>query len=438
MYPEACINCGRQWKNYNRMPILSTQDHTAPARATAEGNYLPALMVLALLYFMMGFITCLNDSLVPFFKTGFNLSYSQSSLVQFYFFLTYALVSIPAGKLVENIGYQRGMVTGFLIAAVGALLFLPASIFHVYALFLAALFILATGIVLLQVSANPYITLLGPVATASARLTLIQGVGSVGTTVAPVFGAAFILSSLERAHGSSEAVRLPYIGIALCLLVIAGVVWRLRLPKAVTRPAGTLVRSAETTVRAGIMSFRNLKFGVVGIFMYVGAEVSIGTFLTGYISDKVQAPVHIANNYVAFYWGGMLGGRFVGSFLLRRLQPRMLLTILSSGAIALIVISVSSGGYVAVWTRIATGVCNSVLFAIVFSLSVRGLGEYTTRASGLLSAAIAGGAILSFLEGVLKDHYSWTAAFMVPVGCYVYLIFFGVNGSREVRGSRQE
>ena len=192
--------------------------------------YLPALVSLAVLYFMMGFITCLNDTLVPFFKKGFNLSYAESSLVQFYFFLTYGLMSIPAGRIVGKIGYQKGMVLGFLIAAVGALLFLPASVFHQYSLFLAALFTLAIGIVLLQVAANPYITILGSPETASSRLALIQAVGSVGTTVAPLFGAYFILSGLEESHISSNTVRLPYLGIAGLLLVIAVIVFYLKVP----------------------------------------------------------------------------------------------------------------------------------------------------------------------------------------------------------------
>src|SRR2546421_4123894 len=184
-------------------------------------NYTPALVSLAVLYFMMGLITCLNDTLVPFFKKGFNLSYTESSLVQFYFFLTYGIMSIPAGKIVGRIGYKNGMVLGFFIAAIGAFLFFPASLLHQYALFLAALFIIAIGIVLLQVAANPYVTILGPARTASSRLTLIQGVGSIGTTVAPLLGAYFILSRIKESQTSSQAVRTPYIIIGAVLLLIA-------------------------------------------------------------------------------------------------------------------------------------------------------------------------------------------------------------------------
>lgn len=398
-------------------------DNTSEARVLPADSrsYTPALISLAVLYFMMGFITCLNDTLVPFFKSGFQLSYAQSSLVQFYFFLTYGVVSIPAAKLVEKIGYNQGMVTGFFIAAAGAFLFYPASIYHIYALFLTALFVLAIGIVLLQVSANPYITMLGPAETASSRLTLIQGVGSIGTTVAPLFGAAYILSFVKQSPASSDAVRIPYLCIGACLLLIAIIVGRLNLPVIKT----TAVHNAG---KGSLFSFRNLKLGIVAIFMYVGSEVSIGTFLTNYITDTVHIDTATANNYVSFYWGGMLVGRLAGSVLLRNSKPSSVLAVLSSVAIVLIIASLASTGYIAVWCMIATGLCNSVMFAVIFSLSVKGLGKFTTVASGWLSTAIAGGAIISYSQGVLKDHSSWAVCFILPVICYGYLLFYGMNG----------
>ncbi|MEO6148887.1 MAG: MFS transporter, partial [Mucilaginibacter sp.] len=233
-------------------------------------SYIPALIALGVLYFMMGLITCLNDTLVPFFKSGFTLSYAESSLVQFYFFLTYGIMSIPAGKVVGKIGYKNGMVLGFSVAAFGALLFFPASILHVYALFLAALFIVAIGIVLLQVAANPYVTILGPAKTASSRLTMVQGVGSIGTTVAPILGSYFILSHLNNSHASSEAVRYPYLGIAGMLILIAFTVSRLKLP--VIKIAGDQQIAGDAAQTKGVFSFRNLNFGAIAIFVYVGAE----------------------------------------------------------------------------------------------------------------------------------------------------------------------
>lgn len=397
------------------MANMSIQTPPALTGATTGRNYVPALISLGVLYFMMGFITCLNDSLVPFFKEGFTLSYAESSLVQFYFFLSYGLMSIPAGKVIERIGYKHGMVAGFSVAAFGALLFFPAVLLHQYALFLAALFVLAIGIVMLQVAANPYITILGPAKTASARLTLIQGVGSLGTTVAPLFGAHFILSRLHE----PVAVKYPYLGIAALLLVIAVVVYCLKLP---------VFRSEGAQAKGNIFSFPHLRFGVLGIFFYVGAEVSIGTFLTNYIADTLQITEGKANTFVSFYWGSMLVGRLFGAWVLRFVKPQALLAGCAALAILLILFSVTATGYFAVWSMIGVGLCNSVMFAIIFSLSVSGLGKHTTQASGILSSAIAGGAIISFLQGVLIDHFTWGIAFMLPLVCYGYIFFFGMSG----------
>ncbi|MBO9659980.1 MAG: sugar MFS transporter [Chitinophagaceae bacterium] len=411
------------------MAILSSEQVlTSDNSSAGTSGYRPALFSLAVLYFMMGFITCLNDTLVPFFKKGFQLSYTESSLVQFYFFLTYGIMSVPAGKWVTRTGYKKGMVYGFLIAAAGALLFLPASVFHWYPLFLAALFVIATGIVLLQVAANPYITLLGPARTASSRLTLIQGVGSAGTTIAPIFGSVFILSSLKQSDASSsEGVRMPYLGICAVLLLIAVIVAKLKLPQISTIKAP----SDAPQKPPSIFRFRNLNFGIIAIFMYVGAEVSIGTFLTSYIEERIGVSESVANSYVAFFWGSMLAGRLAGAWILRMIKPNLLLAGLSLAAIILIFLSVISGGQVSIWMMIAVGLCNSVMFAIIFSLAVNGLAAQTTQASGLLATAIAGGAVISFLQGLIRDLSSWEVAFLLPLACYVYLLFYGLNGYRS-------
>lgn len=407
------------------MAIVSSQSSAIQVEGSGNQNYMPALISLAVLYFMNGFITCLNDTLVPFFKEGFTLSYADSSLVQFYFFLTYGLMSFPAGMIVEKIGYKNGMVLGFAIAAIGALLFYPAADMHLYYLFLAALFVLAIGIVVLQVASNPYITALGPAETASSRLTLIQAVGSIGTTVAPIFGAHYILSRLRESGASSDAVKYPYLGIAVLLICIALLVYNLKLPKISTGAESAVASPGE---RRSLFSFRNLNFGSWAIFAYVGAEVSIGTFLTNYIADTLTMGVEEANSYVSYYWGGMLVGRLIGSYLLKTLKASQVLTFCAIGAILLVILSVSSSGNLAVWSMIGVGVFNSVMFAIIFSLSVVGLGKYTTKASGILSTAIAGGAIVSFSQGYLKDHSTWAIAFMIPVLCYLYIVFFGING----------
>lgn len=410
------------------MAYIPTAKTTFIENNNTPPNYLPALISLAVLYFMNGFITCLNDTLVPFFKEGFTLSYADSSLVQFYFFLTYGLMSFPAGMIVEKIGYKNGMVLGFAIAAVGALLFYPAADMHLYYLFLCALFVLAIGIVVLQVASNPYITALGPSQTASSRLTLIQAVGSIGTTSAPYFGAYFILSKLQESGTSSDAVKYPYLGIAAVLIVIALVVFNLKLPRISTSASTIQTTPAE---RKSIFSYRNLNYGAWAIFAYVGAEVSIGTFLTNYISDTLALPIETANTYVAYYWGGMLAGRLLGSYVLQHLKPSRVLTFCAIAAIILIAISISTEGAVAVWSMIGVGLFNSVMFAVIFSLSVEGLGKYTTKASGILSTAIAGGAIVSFSQGYIKDHSTWAVAFLLPMICYAYIMFFGINGYKR-------
>lgn len=415
------------------MAILTPGNNITPASGNHGNSYGYALTALAVLYFMMGFITCLNDTLVPFFKTGFSLSYAQSSLVQFYFFLTYAIMSIPAGKIVGKIGYKRGMVLGFGIAGFGALLFLPASWFHHYSLFLSALFVLAIGIVLLQVAANPYITLLGKPETASSRLAMIQGVGSLGTTVAPLFGARFILAKTAEADASSGALSVPYVGIGMVLFAIALVVSRLALPNMHSADFTSL--SSVGGEKTSIFAFRNLNFGIVAIFMYVGAEVAIGTFLTNYVADTLAIEEHRANNFVALYWGGMLVGRLAGSFVLRRSKPQHVLLGSAMLAIVCIVTSLAASGHVAVWSMVAVGLCNSIMFAVIFSLSISGLGVHTARASGLLSSAIVGGAVIPYLQGVLIDRYDWVFAFLLPLLCYSCLVFYGAYWYRLRRST---
>lgn len=401
-----------------QLPVATAQ----PAGIANGQSYRPALVTLAVLYFMMGLITCLNDTLVPFFKSSFQLNYTQSALVQFYFFVTYGIMSIPAGIIVSKFGFKQSMVAGFAIAAVGTFLFFPASLMHQYYLFLAALFILAIGIVLLQVAANPYITLLGPPETASSRFNLIQALGSLGTTVAPLLGASYILSEVRDGMQSSEAVRLPYLCITALVIVIAFVISQLKLPS----PVSQATDGGEG--QSGIFGFRNLRFGLVALFCYVGAEVSIGSFLTNYIADTAGIVENEAVTYVALYWGSMLVGRFVGAGVLKIVRAPLVLSICAIAAVVLIIVSVTSTGMLAAWTMVAVGLCNSIMFATIFSLSVAGLEEHATRASGWLSTAIVGGAVVSFLQGVLIDHFNWQVAFMLPLLCYVFILFFGLNG----------
>lgn len=410
------------------MPTINQQEPVQQTSAISGQSLKLALLVLAVLYFMLGFITVLNDTLVPFFKHGFNLNYSQSSLVQFYFYLTYGLISIPLGKLVDRIGYKKGMVFGFLVAAIGACLFFPAAIYHKYYLFLAALFVIAIGIVGLQVSANPYITALGPAKSAASRLTLIQGIGSLGTTLAPLFGAHFILSKISPDESSSSALIQPYLIIASGLALIGIIIYFMKLPD-VRGSVSAHQETEKTSLLSLIQNHPNLKFGILAIFMYVGAEVAIGTYLTNYIADRLAISESQANYYLSFYWGGMLVGRFVGSQFLKKYKSNLILKLVSLGAVLFIILSLITSGNLSIWLMILVGVCNSIMFATIFSLSVFGLGNQTGSGSGLLSTAIVGGAAITYLQGTLKDAFHWEIAFILPVLCYViiwaYAYFIG-------------
>ena len=399
----------------------------------AQGSFKIALLILAVLYFMLGFITVLNDTLVPFFKQGFDLSYSDSSLVQFYFYLTYGLISIPAGRLVDRIGFKNGMVLGFIIASVGAFLFFPASLFHEYSLFLAALFIVAIGIVLLQVSANPYITVLGPAETAASRLTLIQGIGSLGTTLAPIFGAHFILSKITPEDKGSSILVQPYMIIATGLLLIGLIIFFLKLPVINKRDTNGEVDlpHKKKSIASLLKDFPVLKFGILALFMYVGAEVAVGTYLTNYIADRLAISESNANFYLSYYWGGMLVGRFLGSFFLNKFQANKILFLVALVAAIVVFLSIITTGMLSVWLMVAAGLCNSIMFATIFALAVRGLGKHTGQASGLLATAIVGGAFVTYIQGFLKDHFNWEIAFILPIICYLVIILFSLYSQRK-------
>ena len=412
------------------MASVGTSQSNVTASGTGDNsNFKTALIALMVLFFMMGFITCLNDILVPYLKKVFTLSYTQAALIQFCFFGAYGVMSIPSSKIVQNFGYKRGMVIGFIGAALGCLLFLPAVSMQSYPVFLGALFILASGIVLLQVAANPYVSILGSPETASARLTLNQALNSVGTTIAPVFGAYFILSSLEQE--GSQGVKMPYIGIALTLIIIAFVISRLNLPGI---KAGDTDRegAAHESEHSSAWSYKHLVFGAIGIFCYVGAEVAIGSYLINYFGMPGVAGLAAADaaHYVAFYWGGAMVGRFIGAYLMQKINPAKLLTFNASASIVLLLISIFSSGHLAMYSIILCGLCNSIMFPTIFTLSVKGLGKHTDQGSGILSTAIVGGAVIPLIQGALADVPSITLrlAFLVPALCYCYIVWFGMRG----------
>ncbi|AQQ67069.1 glucose/galactose MFS transporter [Microbulbifer agarilyticus] len=393
-----------------------------------------ALIALTSLFFMWGFITCLNDILIPHLKGVFDLSYTQAMLVQFCFFGAYFLVSLPAGRLVERVGYQNGIVIGLGIAVIGCALFIPAARIQVYSLFLFALFVLAAGITVLQVSANPYVTALGAEETAASRLTLTQAFNSLGTTVAPFFGTALILSvagvaasDISGVEGAS-AVELPYMILAASLAVLAFTFRFLKLPKIESHMGAD--QAAEKVGRWEALKHRHLALGVVAIFLYVGAEVSIGSFLVNFLSESNIAGIteHEAGFYVSLFWGGAMVGRFIGAAVMQYVSAGKVLAVCSIGAVILLLLTIFGSGQLAMWSVLSIGLCNSVMFPAIFSLALARLGPLTSQGSGFLCLAIVGGALVPLAQGALADSIGIQMAFALPIICYVYIMYYGIKG----------
>ncbi|WP_444909043.1 sugar MFS transporter [Microbulbifer sp. TRSA005] len=389
-----------------------------------------ALVALTSLFFMWGFITCLNDILIPYLKGIFELNYAQAMLVQFCFFGAYFLVSLPAGSLVSKIGYQKGIVTGLTIAVLGCLLFIPAERMEVYGLFLGALFILASGITILQVSANPYVAALGNERTAPSRLTLTQGFNALGTTVAPQFGALLILPAAGVAVGavSASVIEVPYLILAATLAVLALVFAFLNLPSIVSNTSQTPSEIGE----ASAWNYRHLVLGAVAIFVYVGAEVSIGSFLVNFIAEDSIAGLEESEAafYISLYWGGAMVGRFAGALIMRFISAGKVLAICSLGSCLLLLITVAGSGYLAMYAVLAVGLCNSIMFPTIFSLALARLGKAASQGSGILCLAIVGGAIVPLLQGLLADKVGIQLAFVLPIFCYLYILYYGAIGHR--------
>jgi MFS transporter, FHS family, L-fucose permease len=405
-----------------------------------------AMAMVTTLFFMWGFLTALNDILVPHLRSIFDLNYTRVMLINSAFFGSYFVFALPSGKLIEKIGYKRTMVVGLLVMAVGALLFVPAANVPSFQLFLAALIVLAAGVTALQVAANPYVTILGPARTASSRLNLTQAFNSLGTTIAPYVGGLLILAgapmSADQIKGLSgpallayrqqeaSTVKIPYIGIALCLVALALAIAMFNLPKIEStrefRPMG------EADAAAGaLLKHRQLVLGAVGIFLYVGAEVAIGSFLINYFTQPEigNLSVKTAAGLVSFYWGGAMVGRFIGSAVLQKVSTRTVLGIVAIAACLLVIVSMLSTGWMAMITIILVGLFNSVMFPSIFSLGIEGLGPLTGKGSGLLVQAIVGGAIIPVIEGALADRIGIHHAFILPALCYIYIAFYGFRGS---------
>ncbi len=406
-----------------------------------------AAMALAMvIFFMWGFLTSLNDVLVPHLKAVFALDYFHVMLVQFTFFGAYFVMSLPSGHLVSRWGYKRSIVMGLVVAGAGALLFYPAAAIPSFGVFLTAFFTLATGITLLQVAANPYVSLLGPERTASSRLNLAQALNSLGTTLAPKLGGLLILSGAVltaaelarlpaaddlayRAH-QAALVQGPYLGLAAVLFIVAAGVYLFHLPALASHEAGGSHHARGTFLDA--LGHRHLRLGVIAIFVYVGAEVAIGSFLINYISlpDIGGMSQSRAATFVSLYWGGAMIGRFAGAAALQRFDPGRLLGLVALVAAALVAATMGTSGMAAVWSVVAIGLFNSIMFPNIFTLGIRRMGPLTGKASSLLIMAIVGGAVVPLAQGALADAIGVHHAFVLPLACYLFVAFYGLNGSR--------
>lgn len=448
----------------------------------AKKSYTSSLIILTTLFFMWGFLTCMNDILIPYLKEIFVLKYWQAMLIQFCFFgayfigsLIYYLLSLRIGDPINRIGYKNGIIIGLVISCLGCLLFFPAAQFKMYGFFLGALFILGLGFTMLQIAANPYVAILGSPQTASSRLNMSQAFNSLGTTIAPVLG-GYLIYEYFFSHGSSggEAVKIPYIIFGLIFFIGAVVFKFIKLPE--------FVNEDEVVKGTGALKFKNLSYGTLAIFMYVGGEVTIGSFLINFIGLEsiMELEETAAKNFLAYYWGGTMIGRFSGALSLSAMEKTKkyaLMIVLSTLSFALIffitrmefqtvlpyiaiiglnfvafvigkgiagrtlglfasismfliALAIFSSGSLAMWALIAVGIFNSIMWSNIFTIAIDGIGKYTSQGSSLLIMAILGAALVPVIQGVLADVIGLQESFVVPLFCYIYIMFYGFYSSK--------
>lgn len=408
-------------------------------------RYPAALAMVTVLFFFWGFVTVLNDILVPHLKSVFDLNYTRVMLIQFAFFAAYFIFSVPSAKVIDAIGYKKTMVVGLLTMAAGAFLFVPAASALSYPLFLGALMVLAAGITALQVAANPYVAVLGPPETASSRLNLTQAFNSLGTTIGPYVGGLLILGAVaankdavakltgDALHAfrvqQAASVKVPYIVIGLALVVFAILIGMFKLPA-----IPSVERHADGRHEGSLWKYRHLVLGCVAIFTYVGAEVAIGSFLINYFNQPEigNLPEVQGAKFVAYYWGGAMVGRFIGSAILQKVKTGTVLGIAALCTTTLVITSMLTTGHVAMWSIILVGFFNSIMFPSIFTLGIAKLGPRTGDGSGLLIMAIVGGAIIPVAQGAIADRIGVHHAFLLPVVCYLYIAYYAFKGSHPV------
>jgi MFS transporter, FHS family, L-fucose permease len=400
------------------------------APLTSPGYLVPFITVTAL-FLAFGFVTTLNMALVPHLRSIFNVGYKSAMLAESAFFLAYFVFSAPTSKLIEWMGYKKTMVMSLLIQVVGCLLFIPAARLVNFPLFLTACFVVGAGVTALQTSVNPYAAILGPEASAPVRLTLAQAFNSIGTTVAPIFAGAFILTDPTKfatPAAIANTVRLPYIAIAAALLVLGLAVAFSHLPH-IDQPPSSHMKEGEQASHS-VWSYRHTVLGALGIFLYVGVEVGLASIAVNYFKSQGMSSLKTASDLASLYWFGALVGRLLGSWILTRVQSGKLLTIFGFCASALLLTSMFTSGSVAIWTLVLCGFFNSIMFPNIFTLGIAGLGPMTSKGSGLIMTAIVGGAIIPALLGAAADRFGIQHAFVLPLCCYLYIAWYGMWGSR--------
>jgi FHS family L-fucose permease-like MFS transporter len=447
------------------MASINVNNGTSYQKMPYQKNYTFALTIMLSLYFVIGFITVMNDVLIPSLKSLFDLKDWQAMLVQFCFFIAYGIMSYPSGIIVEKIGYKKGLTLALWVMGLGLFLFIPASKIISYPFFLFSLFIVASGLTILQVALNPYIIYLGPKNTAAARMSLGGALNSLATFIGPIIGGAFILiPEYYSAEIKAEAVKIPYIGLSILTLLIGLIIYKINLPEIFT------AEKISNQNQKSIFKHRNLVLGAIGIFMYVGAEVAIGSMLILYLKemhlikiDRALLPIEIENvsdekiasSLLAFYWGCAMIGRFIGSFLGQFVKDQNMLRIVSAFALILVMLSISglfNNNYISlhimllhtenifnisfplvqiplsVMLLILVGLMNSVMWPCIFPLALEGLGNLTSKGSGLLVMMVAGGGIIPVLQGILKDFVGYQNSFLIVGLCYLYILFFSLHG----------
>ncbi|MEO6091641.1 MAG: sugar MFS transporter [Novosphingobium sp.] len=413
---------------------------TTPASGVAQ-KYGRSLALLASLFFMWGFITVINNTLLPHLRSVFDLDYTQTTLIESVWFIAYGVAAMPSAFLIERIGYKKAIVFGLIVMAVGALCMVPAARIPSYGVTMAALFVIACGIALLQVAANPYVAVIGPPETAESRLTLVQAFNSMGTFFAPYFGGYLILSrtmsgttmagtviSAEQRLGDAQATQLPYVLVAVVLIILAFVIGRARLP---TLGEDTARANAEERKHLSLWQHRNLVLGVPAIFIYLIAEIGVANLFINFVSQPTIGNMTQARaaNYLVLLWGGMMVGRFAGAYIMRRARADKVLAYFAGAAFIVMIAAATLTGPVAMWALILVGLCHSIMFPTIFALGIKGLGPLTEEGSGLLITAIAGGALV-VVQGWLADHFGLQNSFFLTAACELYVLFYALWGSR--------